>query len=90
MTNVNISKFRENLYSYIKNAIDFNDLIEINTKNGRAIVMSEEEYTGLIETLYLNGSKKTMDDIMTYLIETKKEADKDTLDEALAKDALKK
>ena len=63
MTNVNISKFRENLYSYIKNAIDFNDLIDINTKNGRAIVMSEEEYTGLIETLYLNGSKKTMDDI---------------------------
>ena len=63
MTNVNISKFRENLYSYIKNAIDFNDVIEINTKNGRAIVMSEEEYTGLIETLYLNGSKKTMDDI---------------------------
>lgn len=63
MTNVNISKFRENLYSYIKNAIDFNDVIEINTKNGRAIVMSEEEYTGLIETLYLNGSKKTIDDI---------------------------
>ena len=63
MTNVNISKFRENLYSYIKNAIDFNDVIEINTKNGRAIVISEEEYTGLIETLYLNGSKKTMDDI---------------------------
>ena len=28
MTNVNISKFRENLYIYIKNAIDVNDVIE--------------------------------------------------------------
>ena len=44
----------------------------------------------MCETKPIRTIKKTMDDIMTYLIETKKEADKDTLDEALAKDALKK
>lgn len=63
MTSVNISTFRKNLYGYVKNAIDFNDVVEVNTKNGRVIVISEEDYTGLIETLYLNGSKKTIDDI---------------------------
>lgn len=63
MTSVNISTFRKNLYGYVKNAIDFNDVVEVNTKNGRVVVISEEDYTGLIETLYLNGSKKTIDDI---------------------------
>lgn len=63
MTSVNISTFRKNLYGYVKNAIDFNDVVEVNTKNGRVIVISEEDYTGLIETLYINGSKKTIDDI---------------------------
>lgn len=63
MTNINISKFRENLYSYVKNAIDFNDVIGINTKNGRAIVMSEEDYSGIMETLYLMQFPGTMKEI---------------------------
>ena len=63
MTNVNISNFRENLYHYVKNTVKHNDVININTKDGNAIVLSEEDYNGLIETLYLNGSKKTIDDI---------------------------
>lgn len=63
MTNVNISNFRENLYQYVKNTVKHNDVININTKDGNAIVLSEEDYNGLIETLYLNGSKKTIQDI---------------------------
>lgn len=63
MTNVNISNFRENLYQYVKNTIRHNEIININTKDGNAIVLSEEDYNGLIETLYLNGSKKTIEDI---------------------------
>lgn len=63
MTNVNISNFRENLYQYVKNTVKHNDIININTKDGNAIVLSEEDYNGLIETLYLNGSKKTIEDI---------------------------
>lgn len=63
MTNVNISSFRENLYQYVKNAVKYNDIINISTKEGNAIVISEEDYNGLIETLYLNGSKKTIEDI---------------------------
>lgn len=38
-------------------------MINIHAKDGNAIVLSEEDYNGLIETLYLNGSKKTIDDI---------------------------
>lgn len=63
MTNINISNFRENLYQYVKNTIRHNEIININTKDGNAVVLSEEDYNGLIETLYLNGSKKTIEDI---------------------------
>ena len=38
-------------------------MINIHAKDGNAIVLSEEDYNWLIETLYLNGSKKTIDDI---------------------------
>ncbi len=63
MTNVNVSNFRENLYQYVKNTVEHNDIINVTTKNGNAILMSEEDYYGLIETLYLNNSKKTIEDI---------------------------
>lgn len=63
MTNVNISNFRENLYQYVKSTVKFNEVINISTKDGNAVVLSEEDYNGLVETLYLNGSKKTIEDI---------------------------
>ena len=33
--------------------IDYNDVINVNTKKGNAIIISETEYNGLLETLYL-------------------------------------
>ena len=63
MTNINISNFRENLYQYVKNTVKNNDVINIHIKDGNAIVLSEEDYNALIEMLYLNGSKRTIDDI---------------------------
>lgn len=33
----------------------YNDVININTKNGNAVVMSEEDYNALMETLYLTS-----------------------------------
>lgn len=55
MTNTNITNFRKNTFAYIDQAITYNDVININTKNGNAIIMSEEDYNGLMETLYLSS-----------------------------------
>ena len=63
MTSVNISTFRKNLYGYVKNVIDFNEIVEVISKNGKVIVMSEEDYTGLMETVYLMSSHSTAKDI---------------------------
>lgn len=55
MTNTNASNLRKNLFSYLDSAIDYNDIINVNTKKGNAIILSETEYNGLLETLYLSS-----------------------------------
>lgn len=55
MTNTNATNLRKNLFEYLNSAIEFNDIINVNTKKGNAVIMSEEEYNGLMETLYLSG-----------------------------------
>ncbi len=47
MTNTNATNLRKNLFDYLNSAIEF------NTKKGNAIILSEQEYNGLLETLYL-------------------------------------
>jgi len=53
MRNVNISNFRKDLFGYVNQALNFDEKINVNTKNGNIVVMSEEEYNGLIETVFL-------------------------------------
>ena len=53
MTNTNVTNLRKNLFSFLDSAIDYNDIINVNTKKGNAIIISEAEYNGLLETIYL-------------------------------------
>ena len=53
MTNTNATNFRQNLFEYLNQAILYNDVVNVNTKNGNAVDISEEEYNGLLESLYL-------------------------------------
>lgn len=64
MTNTNITNFRNNIFDYINQAVEFNDVININTKNGNAVVMSEEDYNGIMETLYLSSNPKVKEEII--------------------------
>lgn len=64
MTNTNITNFRNNVFEYINQAIEFNDIINISTKNGNAVILSEEDYNGLVETLYLSGNPQVKKDIL--------------------------
>lgn len=56
MTSTNITNFRKNLFEYVNQAVSYNDIINVTTKDGNVIVMSEEEYNGLIETLALKST----------------------------------
>jgi PHD/YefM family antitoxin component YafN of YafNO toxin-antitoxin module len=63
MTNIPISTFRNNAFEYFNQAIEFNDVINVTTKRGNAVVISEQDYNGLMETLYLNQFPGTIRDI---------------------------
>jgi len=55
MTTTTITNFRKNIYSMIENTVRFNEPVNITTKDGNAVMISEEEYLGLLETLYLTS-----------------------------------
>ena len=69
MTNTNITNFRKNLFEYIEQAIEYNDVININTKHGNAVVMSEQDYRNLMETLYINSGPGLSEEIRTAAAE---------------------
>jgi PHD/YefM family antitoxin component YafN of YafNO toxin-antitoxin module len=53
MTTTNATNFRQNIFAYLDQAIRHNEVINVSTKNGNAVVMSDDDYRGLMETLYL-------------------------------------
>lgn len=53
MVNVNITNFRKELFEYINQVVEYNDIISVSTKNGNAIVMNEDDYNSLMETIQL-------------------------------------
>lgn len=69
MTNVNITNFRKNVYELLDQTIKYNEPINISTKNGNAIVLSEEDYNNLMETLYISSMPKLKEDIVKGLHE---------------------
>lgn len=53
MTNTTVTNFRKNVFAYVDAAVKYNDIVNVTTKNGNAVLMSEEEYNGLMATLEL-------------------------------------
>ena len=52
MTTTNITNFRKNAFDYVEQTIKYNQPINITTKDGNAVLLSEEDYSGIMETLY--------------------------------------
>ena len=55
MINTNAANFREDLYNVLKQTILYNELVNISTNDGNAVLISESEYRGLIETLWIES-----------------------------------
>jgi len=67
MINLNITNFRRNIYNIISQTIKFNEPVNISTKDGNAVILSEEDYNGLMETLYLSNKVKVKESIIEGL-----------------------
>ncbi|AOY75756.1 type II toxin-antitoxin system Phd/YefM family antitoxin [Clostridium formicaceticum] len=73
MINTNITNFRKNLFSMLEQTIKYNEPINISTKEGNAVIISEDDYNGLMETLYLclipNMRERIMEGLKTPIDE---------------------
>ena len=63
MYNTNVTNARANLYKLVNMAIDNSEIVNINTRNGNALLISEDDYNSLLETIYIMQDKKTMEAI---------------------------
>lgn len=61
----------------LEQTIKYNEPINISTKNGNAVVLSEEDYNNLMATLEIESNKKLKEDIVKGM----KEEIKDCIDE---------
>lgn len=64
MTNTNITNFRQNIFDYINQAVEFNEVINVSTKNGNAVILSESDYNSLVETFYLSSDTRVRNEIL--------------------------
>ena len=65
MTNTNITNFRKDIYKLLEQTIKFNEPINITTKDGNAVVISEEDYNSIMETLYITSIPNLKDEIIS-------------------------
>ena len=64
MTNINVTNFRKDIYTLLEQTINFKEPINISTKNGNAVVLSEEDYNSLMETVYIMSVPGLKDEIL--------------------------
>lgn len=67
MQNVNLANFQKDIFSLFEETIKYNQPLQIHTENGNAILLSEEDYNSLLETLYLSSTQEMREKITNGL-----------------------
>ena len=67
MLNTNITNFRKNIFSLLEQTIKYNEPVNISTKAGNAVIISEEDYNSLIETVYMSSVPQQREKIIEGL-----------------------
>ncbi|GAB6107429.1 type II toxin-antitoxin system Phd/YefM family antitoxin [Fusibacter bizertensis] len=67
MITFSVTNFRKNIYNILSQTIKFSEPVNINTKDGNAVILSEEDYNGLLETLYLSNMPEVKKSIVECL-----------------------
>lgn len=64
MATLTPTNLRKDLFNVLKNTIKFNEKVNIATRDGNAILISEEEYNGLMATLEIYKNPNLKDEII--------------------------
>lgn len=57
MSITNATELRKNLFNTLDDVIEYNDPVTVNTRKGNAVILSEEDYNGMLETIYILSQK---------------------------------
>lgn len=72
--NASSATITQNIVSLLDRAVMHNEQITISTANGNAVLMSEDDYRGLIESAYISSIPGLKDDILAASAEPLSEA----------------
>jgi PHD/YefM family antitoxin component YafN of YafNO toxin-antitoxin module len=61
---ITINAFKNDIFNIIKRTIKDNIPVHISTKEGNVVLISEEDYNGLIETLYLSSTPEMQEKLI--------------------------
>ena len=57
MPTTNATELRKNLFNTLDTVIEYNNPVTVNTRKGNAIILSEEDYNGMLETIFILSQK---------------------------------
>lgn len=67
MLDKNITNSRKNILSLPEQTIKYNEPMNVSTKDGNAVIISEDDYNSLVETIYLSSNQKQREKIIEGL-----------------------
>ena len=67
MLSTNITNFRKDIFNILERTVKYNEPVNISTKEGNAVMISEDDYNGLMETLYLSSIPEQREKIIEGL-----------------------
>ena len=54
---INATELHENLFNTLNDVIENNNPVTVNTRKGNAVILSEEDYKGMMETIDILSQK---------------------------------
>ncbi|MGC9312105.1 MAG: type II toxin-antitoxin system Phd/YefM family antitoxin [Sediminispirochaetaceae bacterium] len=67
MNSINITNARKNLFKLVEQVVNSHEPVHITGKNGAAVIISEEDWKNIEETLYLTSIPGMRDSIIDGL-----------------------
>lgn len=59
----NATELRKKLFETLNNVIEYNEPVMVNTKKGNAVIISQDDYNSMMETIYIMSQPKLVKNI---------------------------
>lgn len=64
MTNINATNFRKNVFSLLEQTVKYNEPVNISTKDGNAVLLSEADYNNVMATFEIYSNPALYEKLM--------------------------